>query len=601
MLCRSHLQASAELQELCRLQLQLLTAALQLSLQAVVAGGVAGSAGSLDEDCPVQHLELESTALRSTVYCRAPASLQTGQLQLQLVADTDGGGGGGASSARAQQAQRFLFLGEDRGAGASLADQERWIVEQSVIVLPDSGGLVLPLASNGFLVGLLVVERCSEEGEAAPAAANAAEEGAVLAAAGAAAGQGVGGAAAGAGGAADAAGAAGSGGGGSRGAMPPPPACLLFRSSELQLIKQTAAVLALACAMDLRAALERAGAAYRQRQASALVQEVSASTTSHTVRSWQPSLRASGILACASLSLPASSGRALIAVLLAGLPASKPRSTSGTHPPVLLTLVSSSRLLLLCWAKWRKTAGPRTTTLTPHPTPRTQARKPLSVMRTLGTMLLPRLQPGEPDRDFAQGAPVRAWSHENTSQSIFLKSSLTQALQTAQSWKGRLTGLLARRLHGLKTPPEPSRCTAPRSSRLQAFWSRALGCKRLCRSCRLLCTQQRWQRQCRPCCSRRWASPAAPRRACPPAQAATVAAWAAGSGSWRSSLGLHCPAAALAVIISGAVADWPALPLISAWMQKSQALHQTATAQAAAMAAEYQRQRQVQLLPAQAA
>lgn len=27
-------------------------------------------------------------------------------------------------------------------------------------------------------------------------------------------------------------------------------------------------------------------------------------------------------------------------------------------------------------------------------------------MRTLGTMLLPRLQPGEPDRDFAQGGRV---------------------------------------------------------------------------------------------------------------------------------------------------------------------------------------------------
>jgi hypothetical protein len=31
---------------------------------------------------------------------------------------------------------------------------------QAVIVLPDSGGLVLPLAHAGFLVGLLVVERC---------------------------------------------------------------------------------------------------------------------------------------------------------------------------------------------------------------------------------------------------------------------------------------------------------------------------------------------------------------------------------------------------------------------------------------------------------
>ncbi|KAL4443615.1 hypothetical protein ABPG75_011352 [Micractinium tetrahymenae] len=294
-------QASAELQELCRLQLQLLTASLQLSLQAVLTAGVSGSASSLDdEDCLRQP---EGAALRLTVYCRAPASLQTGQLQLQLVADLDGadgggGGGGAARSARAQQAQRFLFLGEDGGAGASLADQERWIVEQPVIVLPDSGGLVLPLASNGFLVGLLVVERCSEEGEAAPTSAAVIEDvGAEQAPAQAAAGPAAGGPAP------EAAGAA-SGGSGGRGGMPPPPACLLFRSAELQLIKQTAAVLALACAMDLRAALERAGAAYRQRQASALVQA---------------------------------------------------------------------------------------------------AKKPLTVMRTLGTMLLPRLQPGEPDRDFAQG------------------------------------------------------------------------------------------------------------------------------------------------------------------------------------------------------
>ena len=35
-----------------------------------------------------------------------------------------------------------------------------------------------------------------------------------------------------------------------------------------------------------------------------------------------------------------------------------------------------------------------------------QAKKPLGTLRTLGTMLLPRLQLGEPDRDFAQGGWV---------------------------------------------------------------------------------------------------------------------------------------------------------------------------------------------------
>ncbi len=32
-----------------------------------------------------------------------------------------------------------------------------------------------------------------------------------------------------------------------------------------------------------------------------------------------------------------------------------------------------------------------------------QARKPLSTLRTLGAMLAPRLEPGEPDRDMAEG------------------------------------------------------------------------------------------------------------------------------------------------------------------------------------------------------
>ena len=44
-------QASAELQELCRLQLALLTSALQLSLQAVLTSSVAGSLSeSMDEE-----------------------------------------------------------------------------------------------------------------------------------------------------------------------------------------------------------------------------------------------------------------------------------------------------------------------------------------------------------------------------------------------------------------------------------------------------------------------------------------------------------------------------------------------------------------------
>ena len=232
------LVASSELQELARQQLQLLAVSLQLSLQAVLSSSISIDDSSIDEEALRQQLLADSTCLRSTVYCRAPASLQTGQLQLQLVAAL-GGGSQDLQQQQQQQQQRFLFLGHQGVPGSSLAEQEQWILEQPVIVLPDSGGLVLPLSHNGFLVGLLVVERCLEEEEEQqqqPAAA-------------------AGGAAAGAG-------------------MPPPTTCLLLRSAELQLLKQTAAVLALACAMDLRAAMERVGAAYRQRQASALVQAV---------------------------------------------------------------------------------------------------------------------------------------------------------------------------------------------------------------------------------------------------------------------------------------------------------------------------------------
>lgn len=252
------LQASDELQQLCRLQLGLLTGTLQLSLKAALSASISGS---LDEESLRQQLLLsEAGCVRASVYCRSPASLQTGQLQLQLVASSDGDGDARPAAAQ-QPAQRLLFLGQE---GGSLADQESWILEQPVIVLPDSGGLVLPLAHNAFLVGLLVVERCLDDGSplAPPPAGDT--------------GSSVAGAAAAAAAAAGTEAGSGSGGGGASAAgMPPPPACLLFRTAELQVLKQTAAVLSLACAMDMRASLERVGAAVRQRQASALVQAVS--------------------------------------------------------------------------------------------------------------------------------------------------------------------------------------------------------------------------------------------------------------------------------------------------------------------------------------
>jgi hypothetical protein len=187
--------ASAELRELAHLSLSLLVAALEARL---------GRAA-------------EGAALRCAVYARSPASLAAGKLQLQLVAATDG------REAAAAAARQDLFLGVP---GASASYQEAWIVEQPVIVLPDSGGLVLPLAHNDFLVGLLVVERGRPEG----------------------------------------------GGGG--GASPlQPPAASLFGGADLGLVRQSGRALALACAMDLRAALERAGHAVRHRQVAGLMRE----------------------------------------------------------------------------------------------------------------------------------------------------------------------------------------------------------------------------------------------------------------------------------------------------------------------------------------
>lgn len=117
------------------MQVQLLAATLKLSLQVSLLDGSATD--SLDEDGLRQHLQLDSACLRATVYCRAPASLQSGDLQLQLVAMSEDGGGNSRAAA-AQAAQRFLFLGQ--GESASMAEQERWIVEQPVIVLPDRWG-----------------------------------------------------------------------------------------------------------------------------------------------------------------------------------------------------------------------------------------------------------------------------------------------------------------------------------------------------------------------------------------------------------------------------------------------------------------------------
>ncbi|KAL4527784.1 hypothetical protein Ndes2526B_g08548 [Nannochloris sp. 'desiccata'] len=222
------LAPSAELRELCHLQLTMLVTSLEARLAL-----------------------LEETGVRCAIYRRSPASLPSGQLQLQLVAASDAREAEAAANHR-----KDLILGIPE---ANEQYQEAWIVEQNLIVLPDSGGLVLPLAHNQFLVGLLVVECCSPDSNAPYS--------------------------------------------GSLAGSLHPPACAVFSPADMALIKQNGTALGLACALDLRAALERAGHAVRRRQVQGLVR---------------------------------------------------------------------------------------------------QARKPLSTLRTLGAMLAPRLQEGEPERDMTE-------------------------------------------------------------------------------------------------------------------------------------------------------------------------------------------------------
>lgn len=68
--------------------------------------------------------------------------------------------------AGSETASGLLTLGE---AGKPEVEHlvEEWLVQQASLTLPDSGGLVRPLAHGRFLVGLLVVER--DEGAGPPA------------------------------------------------------------------------------------------------------------------------------------------------------------------------------------------------------------------------------------------------------------------------------------------------------------------------------------------------------------------------------------------------------------------------------------------------
>jgi hypothetical protein len=160
-----------------------------------------------------------TTGIRCALYCRSPMSMPHGQLQLHLVAASDI-----REAEAAKQRNSDLILGMPEANGP---EQEAWLVEQNLIVLPDSGGLVLPLAHASFLVGLLVVE-CGISSEGAGVGNEQYQR--------------------------------------TMNATLRPPACSVFSTSDLAFIRQTGSSLALACAMDLNALLERAGNSVQRRR-----------------------------------------------------------------------------------------------------------------------------------------------------------------------------------------------------------------------------------------------------------------------------------------------------------------------------------------------
>ncbi|KAK9842042.1 hypothetical protein WJX81_005814 [Elliptochloris bilobata] len=175
---------------------------------------------------------VRSAGLRVSVYARAPSSFETGQLLLRRVAAA--GGAGGAAG------EGTLHLGAGAGAEA-----EASLVHEQIVVLPDSGGLVLALVAHArFLVGLLVVEKAV--GSAAASAAPGAKGGAL-------------------------------GGGSSEAGQAMALASLdvgqYFSVAEVGALRKVATVLALAGAMDLRAVLERAAEAGRRQFVRGLVDE----------------------------------------------------------------------------------------------------------------------------------------------------------------------------------------------------------------------------------------------------------------------------------------------------------------------------------------
>lgn len=189
-------QPSAELLELVKVQLDMLVSMLELRIR--------------------DAFEQMDMGVRCAMYCRTPSSITRRTLKFQLVATSDDRWDAPDNST--VFANEFI-IGDDISADA----EEAWVVNQPMIVLPNNGGLILPLTHKSFLVGLLLVERTL------PNFNNV-----IL-----------------------------------------PPVHDVFGPAEIGIIKQSGVALSMSCAMDLRAVMERAGARMQQERLQGLLSQAS--------------------------------------------------------------------------------------------------------------------------------------------------------------------------------------------------------------------------------------------------------------------------------------------------------------------------------------
>jgi len=187
---------SSELVALARIQLELLKSMLEARIDSACGAGI-----------------------RCTAYSRSATSLAESTLQLQLVACSDVAVEHDESG---KAVRDEFYLGGDAAGGG----EEAWVVKQPLIMLPDNGGLVLPLVHKSFLVGLLAVERVARESSS-----------------------------------------------GARVVKDWVPISDMLGAAEINMVKQTGVMLSLSFAMDLRGELERAGSRVQQKTMQGLVDQ----------------------------------------------------------------------------------------------------------------------------------------------------------------------------------------------------------------------------------------------------------------------------------------------------------------------------------------